>query len=212
VPSPISLSFLAAPLASGSAWVTPTIVISIVALAVSLWTFFLSGRRARLDRQRQVFADAFEAVMEYREYPFIVRRRNKDDLVNERQRISSDLSKVQAKLNAFKARLLVEDPAIGQGYAELVKKTRQIAGAMIKAAWDNPPVAGDEEMHAPPYDFSELVEPDNAYLQAVADHLHWMPGRGKLRERKKEPGATPAAPIKAALPKAPEGGDAGTGS
>ena len=78
-------------------------------LAVSLATFFLSGRRARLDRQRQVFADAFEAVMEYREYPFIVRRRSPDEPAKERQRISGDLSRVQAKLNAFKARLLVED-------------------------------------------------------------------------------------------------------
>jgi hypothetical protein len=44
---------VAAQAANGSsAWMTPTIVISIVALGVSLATFFLSSRRARLDRQR----------------------------------------------------------------------------------------------------------------------------------------------------------------
>jgi hypothetical protein len=169
---------------ASSAWVAPTIVISIVALGVSLATFFLAGRRARLDRQRQVFGDAFEAIMEYREYPYIVRRRSPEDPANERQRISGDLSRVQAKLNAFHARLAVEDRYVGEQYAALIKKTRQITGAMIKAAWDNEPVGADAEMHAPPYDFSELEPCDESYLRAVADHLGWMnaPVRRKLRE------------------------------
>ncbi len=159
---------------TSSAWVAPTIVISIVALGVSLATFFLAGRRARLDRQRQVFGDAFEAVMEYREYPYIVRRRSADEQAGERKRISGDLSRVQARLNSYQARLLVEDRYIGERYAALVKKTRQIVGAMIKAAWDNEPVNADAEMHAPPYDFSELKPLDEAYLRAVAEHLGWI--------------------------------------
>ena len=60
---------------NSSLW-APAVVAAIVAAAVSLTTFALTTRRARLDRQRQVFGDAFEAVMDYREYPFIVRRRN----------------------------------------------------------------------------------------------------------------------------------------
>lgn len=121
--------------------------------------------------------------MEYREYPFIVRRRSPDEPAKERQRISGDLSKVQAKLNAFKARLLVEDPHIGKCFAELVKAMRQIVGAMIKAAWDNEPVGEDAQMHAPPYDFSALDVYDYAYLQAVGDHLNWIyaPLRRKVR-------------------------------
>src|SRR6266516_2205004 len=81
---------------TSSDWVAPAIVAAIVAAAVSLTTFALTGRRARLDRQRQLFADAFEAVTEYREYPYIVRRRSGDEPAKERTRISSDLSKVQA--------------------------------------------------------------------------------------------------------------------
>jgi len=153
----------------------PAIVAGIVAAAVSLTTFALTGRRARLDRQRQLFADAFEVVMEYREYPFIVRRRSASEKEKERQRISGELSRVQARLNAHKARLLVEDPKVGEFYAELVKQTRYLAGAMIKAAWDNQPILADEEMHAPRYDFSTLDQHDNAYLRAVAEHLHWTP-------------------------------------
>src|SRR5688572_8476682 len=99
--NPEGPTFLAPLLANQSAWVAPTIVISIVALGVSVATFLLAGRRARLERQRQVFADAYEAVAEYREYPFIVRRRSPDEPAKERQRLSTDLSKVQARLNAF---------------------------------------------------------------------------------------------------------------
>lgn len=78
-------------------------------------------------------------------------------------------------MNAFKARLLVEDPHIGRCYTELVKKTRQVAGAMIKAAWNSDPVAADAEVHAPAYDFSALDEYDNRFLRAVARHLGWLP-------------------------------------
>ena len=161
--------------ASDTSLLAPAIVAAIVAAAVSLTTFAIAGRRARLDRQRQVFADAFEAVMDYREYPFIVRRRDPTDPAKERQRLSGELSGVQARMNAFKARLLVEDPRIGQLYANLVSETRRHAGTHIKSAWDDEPVTADEEMHAPKHDFSALVAPDTAYLRAVAEHLSWKP-------------------------------------
>jgi hypothetical protein len=98
---------------NNSLW-APAIVAAIVAAAVSLTTFGLTARRTRLDRQRQVFGDAFEAVMYYREYPFIVRRRNPNEPEKERQRLSGELSRVQARMNSYKARLLVEDPEIGK--------------------------------------------------------------------------------------------------
>ncbi|MGA9762636.1 MAG: hypothetical protein WBQ14_09450 [Gaiellaceae bacterium] len=158
---------------------------AILALGVSLGTFFLAGRRARLDRQRTVFADAFAAIAEYREYPFIVRRRDSSEPAKERQRISSDLSEVQAKLNAFKARLRVEDPYVGERYGELVAATRRVAGALIKEAWNTDPVTDDSEIHNPSWDFSELDSYDDAYLRAVADHLGWL--YAPLRRRMHSP-------------------------
>jgi hypothetical protein len=113
--------------------------------------------------------------MDYREYPFIVRRRNPAEREKERVRLSAELSGVQARMNAYKARLLVEDPEIGKLYRELVKQTRLHAGAHIKSAWDNEPVSADEEMHAPKYDYSALDKHDDAYLRAVAEHLSWRP-------------------------------------
>lgn len=174
--------------ASGSAAssiAAPAIVAAVVAAAVSLTTFALAGRRARLDRQRQLFAEAFEAVTEYREYPFIVRRRREDALAEERARISSELSKVQAKLNSYRARLRVEAPRVGARYAELVDTTRRVAGAMIRDAWNAEPVEADAQMHAPALDFTELDACDNRFLEAVSDHLGWVyaPLRQWLRTR-----------------------------
>lgn len=168
---------------SSSAWVAPTIVVSVVALGVSVATFFLAGRRARLDRQRQVFADALDSVMTYREYPFIVYRRNVDEPTKERQRISADLSALQAKLNGFQGRLRVEDACVGQRYTELVAATRRIAGPMIAEAWNRDPAPLDSEVHNPGWDFSALDPHDDAFLRAVADHLGWLyaPLRRKLR-------------------------------
>ncbi len=180
---------------SSSAWIAPTIVLSILALVVSVATFFVAGRRARLDRQRQVFGDAFAAVMGYREYPFIVRRRNPDEASKERQRISADLSDLQAKLNGFKGMLRVEDPYVGERYVELVDATRRVAGAFIKDAWNTDPVGEDSQVHNPSWDFSELDQYDDAYLRAVADHLGWMyaPLRRKVRRWLRE-GPPPAVP------------------
>jgi hypothetical protein len=171
------------PAASSTAWVAPTIVLSSLALVVSVATFFVAGRRARLDRQRQIFGDAFAAVMAYREYPFIVCRRNPDEASKERQRISTDLSDLQAKLNGFKGTLRVEDPYVGERYVELVDATRRVAGAFIKEAWNADAVREDLLIHNPSWDFSELDRYDEAYLRAVADHLGWMYGplRRKLR-------------------------------
>jgi hypothetical protein len=152
-------------------------VIAFLALVVSLATFAVAGRRVRIDRQRQVFADAFQAVMEYREFPFMVRRRNPNEREEERARLSGELSRVQARMNSYKARLLIEDLHIGKLYAELVQQTRYHAGAHIKSAWDNDPVAFDQDTHAPRYDFSALDQHDNDYLRAVASHVSSLPMR-----------------------------------
>jgi hypothetical protein len=179
----VSLLSAVAKSSGDSAWVAPTLIVSLLALVVSVSTFFIAGRRARIDKQRQLFADAFEAIATYREYPFIVRRRDAGDGAAERSRISGELSGVQAKLNAYSARLRVEDPYIGARYVELVAATRRVAGALIKEAWETDPIASDGEIHNPGWDMSELEKFDQAYLTAVSDHLGWLhaPLRRRLR-------------------------------
>lgn len=46
-----------------------------MAAIVSISVFLLGRRERRLDRQRQLFAEAFRAAVLYREFVFIIRRR-----------------------------------------------------------------------------------------------------------------------------------------
>jgi hypothetical protein len=154
-------------------------VAAVVAAVVSLTTFLLDGRRSRLDRQRQLFAEAFEAVALYNEYPFIVRRRGPDAPDSERVRISGDLSALQARLASLCARLKVEAPKVGAKYEVLVATTRRVAGEMIREAWNEVPVTADSEIHSPGLDFSEIEAAEEPFLDGARRHLMLLrwPGR-----------------------------------
>jgi len=171
---------------SGSSLWTPALIAAAIAAVVSLGTFALTARRGRVDRQRQVFAGAFEAVTAYREYPYIVRRRDPGKEADERVRISNALSTVQAQLNGYRARLKIEDAYVGDRYELLVAATRRVAGGLIKSEWGKPGAGADAQVHAADIDMAELAQYDLAYLQAVRDHLGpwWAPARRRLRREK----------------------------
>ena len=108
------------------------------------------------------------AVMEYREYPFIVRRRTSD---TDRGDITTELSTIQASLNKYVALLRVESNAVSLHYQNLVAETRRIAGVAIAAGWDVPVRDKGEEMHVRDVDLSSLVDFDHAFITAVKRHL-----------------------------------------
>jgi hypothetical protein len=163
-----------------------TVVAAAIAAIVSLVTLAWNARRDRQDRQRKIFADAFEACILYREFPFIVRRRNADDLTAARARITSDLSRLQARLDSGKAILRVEAPRVGASYAELVRETRRVAGPHISQAWDEPPLAADADVHTEGIDFADLKRFDDAYLGEVSDHLSFWPRWISAKWRRRE--------------------------
>jgi hypothetical protein len=111
---------------SGTSLLQSTVVAAFVAGAVSLSALWVAGRRARQDRQRQLFAAAFEACIAYREFPYIVRRRRGDDAAAERVRISGELSEVQRRLESYNAMIRVEGP----------KRERVVLGARGRDAED----------------------------------------------------------------------------
>lgn len=148
------------------------LVAALIAAVVALAGFWWNTRATRLDRQRQLFAEAFGAAMEYREYPFIVRRRTSD---TDRDDITGALSAVQADLNKYVALLRVESSEVGTHYQNLVAQTRRIAGAAIAAGWDMPVRDIGEQMHVRDVDLSELDEIDELFIMAVKRHLDPLP-------------------------------------
>lgn len=162
--------------ASDVSWWTSAVIAALVSGGVAITTFLLAAWRQRVDRQRQLFGDAFAAYAEYREFPFIVWRRNPEEPTAERVRISGRLSDVQARLTEYSARLRVEAPRVAKAWSNLIVETRQIAGGAIRDAWDQPPAAADHEMHAPHIDMARLQPAEDIYLWAVADRLSVTPG------------------------------------
>ncbi|WCO67957.1 hypothetical protein PO878_04370 [Iamia majanohamensis] len=156
-------------------WVTPAVVAAVIAGVVALVTLIVNGRRARADRQRQLFAAAFGDLSSYCEYPYIVRRRRHDEPEQERLRITTELSEVQQKLNHNRAVLRVEAPRVARAYETLVTETRRIAGASIHAGWDLTPINTDSGVHVTDVDLTDIKPFEDAYLTAVADHLALMP-------------------------------------
>jgi hypothetical protein len=156
----------------GASLLESGVVAAVVAGLVSLTTLAASGWRARLDRQRQLFADAFEAIVAYREFAYIVRRRQ-DHSAGERSRISSELSAVQARIASLEARVRVEAPKVGEAYAALVTRAREVAGQQIRSGWDAPPLPPEATGRIEDVDMSSMNVSDDLYLDAVRAHLAW---------------------------------------
>jgi len=159
---------------SPNPWIGPAIVAAAIAALVSIITVVVNGVLQRRDRQRQLIAEAFESVHAYREFIYVVRRRlpNTDKKATEdRVRISSDLSRVQARLDSLSAVLKVEVPRVGVAYAQLVLTTRRIAGGYIRSAWARAPGIYAGEMNVADVDLSGLEKIDSAFLAIVSAEL-----------------------------------------
>lgn len=156
-------------------WFVPAVVAALVAAIVGIITLAVNGRRARSDRQRQLFAGAFGDVAAYCEFPYIVRRRRHDAPEQERVRISTELSEIQRRLNHNRAVLRVEASRVAQAYCALVDATRAIAGAAIHDGWNLDPATSDRGMHLADVDLAALRPHEDRYLLAAADHLALTP-------------------------------------
>jgi hypothetical protein len=156
-------------------WVAPAVITGLLTVMLGVLTLYVNGRRARNDRQRQLFAVAIADVNAYCEYPYIVRRRRHDELDAERTRITGELSGIQQRLNHNQAILQVEAPRVAVAHEALVAETRRVAGGAIKEGWNLPPITGDTQVHVLDVDLSGLTPFQRAYLVAACDHLAITP-------------------------------------
>lgn len=147
------------------------LIAAAVSACVALLGIWQGARTARQDRQRRLFGEALAAVMEYREYPYIVRRRTSD---KERSDISRALSGVQGSLNRYVAILTIESRPVGKAYALLVERTRAVAGPLIAEGWDRRPRTASADMRVGDVDLSELEPVTQAFIRAGRQHLRLL--------------------------------------
>ena len=156
-----------------------TLVGAAVTGAVSLLIFVVNNwrnaQRERLTRSREVFSKAYVAVQEYKEFPYVIRRRRKEAPDEERVRISSDLRRVQSDLAFYSAWLRTESPYVHRSYTELLAQVRSVAGAAMQEAWLEPPIEDDSGMNMPDLGLAALVPYESAYLDEVMHHLSFWP-------------------------------------
>lgn len=141
----------------------------------------VADERARL---RTSFAEAFEIAVQYKEFPYAIRRRNADEPATERVRLSTELSKVQARLSYFTVWTTGESEPVGKAYKSLIDQLRMTAGTACREAWLAPSITADREMNisSSVVDLSALTPYETAYVEAVHRHLARYRGlRGLLR-------------------------------
>jgi hypothetical protein len=154
-------------------WVAPGIIAAVIAASVALITLVVQTRRSRLDRQRELFADAFADVSAYHEFPYVIRRRHNDG--EDRLRITNDFSAVQRSINKHRAILRVESAHVSAAFEALVTATRTIAGGAARDGWEQPVRGADVHPNVDDVDLSGIEPAQGEYLQAVSDHLSVWP-------------------------------------
>lgn len=168
--------------------VTPTILLTSAVLAALLTgtlNIVLARRKSREEersRVRTVFAEAFAAYTQYKEYPYVIRRRNIEKPGEERVRISEQLRQTQERLSYYSAWTRAESEDVGETYANLTDQMRASAGVAMKEAWQQPAISEDADMVIPSVqvNLGNLREHEMAYAAAVERHLKKLATWGSL--------------------------------
>jgi hypothetical protein len=150
---------------------------AVIAAVIGALVNVALARRKSLEEERArvrgVFAEAFEAVAAYKEFPYAIRRRRHDEPAQERVRLSEELRKIQSRLTYYTAWTKAESTEVGRAYNTLCAKLRQVAGGACREAWAAEPITTDAEMSIGPevVDLSALTTLEKAYTDAAQAHL-----------------------------------------
>lgn len=119
----------------------------LIGLAGVMLTLLFNGVRDERRRRREAHGRALEAVANYVEMPFLIRRRRHDEPSAERARLSEKFGAVQAELACVEAQIRADpDPEVRSAFAALVAAMRTTAGVQAAMAWDAPPITTDSQM------------------------------------------------------------------
>jgi len=126
----------------------------------------------RRDRRRDLYADALSACMEYKEFPYVIYRRNGKKPEEERTRISEAMRDVQKRIAHHRAWLMTESKDVAVKFDDLINALKSVAGKEMKERWKAAPITEDAEMTVvPKFDWSPITKKEEAYIAAVRKQL-----------------------------------------
>jgi len=119
-----------------------TIVAALMMAAVAIRAYRVQQRRARDERYARAFAEAIQAVEDYLETPYRIRRRPPRSPAI-RFELTGLVSDIQSRIAFHEAWLTTMSPLIARAYRELIVAARQDAGPQMTAAGHSPPTRRD---------------------------------------------------------------------
>lgn len=157
------------------------IIAGAVALLVALLSPAFTAAAERRLHKREVLVKAVGALAAYREYPYVIRRRDETDPPVERRRITGEIMAIQRELTEASIWIGAEAPKLYSDYIAAVGNHRRIAGALMTEAWRTPPANSDAGMNIA--DLHEKLEPLRAHDSVLAELIReevsfsWNPYR-----------------------------------
>jgi gas vesicle protein len=169
-----------------SVFLTGAVIAAVVGAVVNVALARRKSIEEERARVRTTFAEAFQTVAEYKEFPYAIRRRRHDQPEAERVRLSEALREVQTKLSYYLMWTKAESDEVGQAYETLVRELRKSAGKACREAWLAPPAREDKDMNfgrPGVIDLSGLKPYEEAFISASTRHLKEMRRLRRLLQR-----------------------------
>lgn len=127
---------------SGQSWVALTT--GIIAALVGIAGFLLNQLANRRERKSKIYAEALEAVQEYAELPYRIRRRASEDGPT-RAALGDRISDLHAKLAFYRRWLQIDSAEVSSAYEDFVDKTTTACRGFWSAAWKEPVLTEDKQ-------------------------------------------------------------------
>lgn len=149
-----------------------TVIAPTAVLLIGVITLLVTGERSERQRRRELHARALAAALAYAEMPFEIRRRQHEaeHRSAERVRLTTRFSDIQAELSVCQALIDAEgNDEVRAAFADLVAKTRTIAGGAARDAWTSEPIADDSGVNMPDLAqrLQELSPSRDAYARSI---------------------------------------------
>jgi hypothetical protein len=134
------------------------LVVAAIAALTALAGYLLNGAANRRIERGKRYADALDAVEQYRKLPFTFLRRH-DGTAARRDELATMLGEVQIALAFHRRWLWLDAPHVGAAYDDLVSKIREKNSTYRKHALGQPTPQNDVDIEiGKPYAFSDKKE------------------------------------------------------
>jgi hypothetical protein len=166
----------------GPSWWVPLAGVAASVLAATIAGLFV-WYKAREERRRTLYSNAYKAAMSWVEMVYRVRRR----CDGQEQELVGRFHDAQEDISYHEGWLATEAPALGRSYCTLVAAVRAAASPLIQDAWKEPVRAlGEHTREADRH--PDVRAAREAFLLDVREHLSiWPWVQHRVDERNPEP-------------------------